>query len=136
METMFLLVNSLDQSLTLSVCDRHEHWKDTVLGSTTFHLGQLAEDTIQGGIHLSFSKDGKNRGELMFDVIYYPVLKPDEGQDASECIHSKLKIPALEHRAILSSWHCPSDHPRSERLQPQIPLRQVQPLRESQSRLQ
>jgi Ca2+-dependent lipid-binding protein, contains C2 domain len=84
METMFLLVNSLDEPLNLSVYDRHQHWKDSVLGSAIFQLSPLVEDAIQGGIHQAFSKDGKNKGELMFDVIYYPVLKPDEERDTSE----------------------------------------------------
>jgi Ca2+-dependent lipid-binding protein len=116
METVFLLVNSLDDSLILIVYDHHGHWKNTVLGSATFHLSCLAGDRIQGGIHPSLSKDGKNKGDLMLDVIYHPVMSIDEDQDSSELIHLKRTITQLKHcHYFPSNWYCPSDHPPSEK---------------------
>ena len=75
-ETKFLLVNSLADTLTLSVYDWNEHRRDSELGTATFELGKLIEDASQEGIETKILKDGKDRGEIRYDVSFYPVLKP------------------------------------------------------------
>ena len=76
-ETKFLLINSLTESRSLTVFDWNEHRKDSELGAATFDLSKLAEDATQEGIEAKVLKDGKERGELRFDVSFYPVLKPE-----------------------------------------------------------
>jgi len=92
METKFLLINSLNESLILNVFDYNEHRKNTLLGTATFELAKLQEDATHEGIETALLKDGKERGELRFDCSYYPVLKPEEGKeelhDASEFTNS------------------------------------------------
>ncbi|KAG8709183.1 hypothetical protein FRC08_018492 [Ceratobasidium sp. 394] len=75
-EVKFLLVNSLTETLNLSLLDHNEHRKDTDLGSASFELSSLTEDATQEGLVRKVLKDGKERGELKFDVAFFPVLKP------------------------------------------------------------
>lgn len=80
-ETKFILVNSLADSLVLNLWDYNDHRKDTLLGSSTFELSTLQEDAVQEGVLSQVLKDGKERGELRYDVSFYPVLKPEEGEE-------------------------------------------------------
>ena len=92
METKFLLINSLAESLVLSVFDYNDHRKNSELGFATFDMSKLREDATQEGLELPVLKDGKERGNIRFDVSFFPVLKPDAGveqlPDSSECLCS------------------------------------------------
>lgn len=83
MESKFILVNSLQDPLVLNVMDYNDHRKDTTLGATTFELQQLLDDASIENIQLPILKDGKERGQLRFNLNYYPVLKPElvEGKE-------------------------------------------------------
>ncbi|KAF8905450.1 C2 domain-containing protein [Gymnopilus junonius] len=80
-ETKYLLVNSLKDNLTLSIYDYNEHRKNSMMGTATFEFSKLLEDSTHEGIVSPILKDGKPRGELRYDVNYYPVLEPEEGQN-------------------------------------------------------
>jgi Ca2+-dependent lipid-binding protein len=56
--------------------DYNELRKDTEFGASIFDLSKLEEDATQEDLCLPVLKDGKERGELRFDVTYFPVLKP------------------------------------------------------------
>ncbi|KAF7320046.1 hypothetical protein MKEN_00788800 [Mycena kentingensis (nom. inval.)] len=84
METKFILVNSLNESLVLSLYDYNDHRKNALLSSTSFELAQLQEDAVQEGIEAPLLKDGKERGILRYDVSFYPVLKAEEGQEVPD----------------------------------------------------
>ncbi|KAG9128333.1 hypothetical protein FRC07_000841 [Ceratobasidium sp. 392] len=75
-EVKFLLINSLTETLNLSILDHNEHRKDSDLGSASFELSSLADDATQEGLVKKVLKDGKERGEIKFDVAFFPVLKP------------------------------------------------------------
>ena len=77
-ETKFILVNSLSETLCLTVFDWNEHRRDSELGAATYDLIKLNEDAVQEGIEAKVLKDGKERGELRFDLSFYPVLKPQK----------------------------------------------------------
>ena len=64
--------------LTLNVFDLNEHRKDTELGTASFDLSKLADDATYENIEAKILKDGKERGELRFDLSFYPVLKPQK----------------------------------------------------------
>ncbi|TFY83046.1 hypothetical protein EWM64_g967 [Hericium alpestre] len=76
-ETKFLLVNNITENLVLTLYDFNEHRKDTELGAALFEFSKLEEDATQEDLAMPVLKDGKDRGELRFDVSYYPVLKPE-----------------------------------------------------------
>ncbi|KAJ6501679.1 C2 domain-containing protein [Mycena vitilis] len=81
METKFILINSLNESLVLSLYDFNDHRKNALMSSTSFELAQLEQDATREGIEAALLKDGKERGILRYDVSYYPVIKPEEGQE-------------------------------------------------------
>ncbi|KAI9462339.1 tricalbin [Lactarius psammicola] len=83
-ETKFLLINRLTDNLVFTVMDYNEHRKDTELGASIFELGKLDEDATQEDLSLPLLKDGKERGELRFDVSYFPVLKPQVDESGVE----------------------------------------------------
>ena len=62
METKFILINNLTESLVLTVFDYNDHRKDTELGFATFDLSKLHEDSIHEGVELPVLKDGKEKG--------------------------------------------------------------------------
>lgn len=92
------MVNSLQEPLVLSLFDYNDHRTDTELGAATFDLSKLLEDATQEGINSTVLKDGKDRGELRYDVSYYPVLKPvlvdgkEEIPETSECFCFEVTI--------------------------------------------
>lgn len=99
-ETKFLLVNSLTETLVMSVVDYNEHRKHTDLGAASFSLVNLSEDASLENIESTVFKDGKDRGKLLFDVSFFPVLKPNADQgglevvpDSSQSLSSYLEIP-------------------------------------------
>ena len=66
----------------LNVMDYNDHRQNSLLGSVTFGLEALEEDATQEDISRPLLKDGKERGELRFDVNFYPVIslsKTSEG---------------------------------------------------------
>lgn len=67
----------------LTVLDFNEHRKDTSLGAAIFEMNRLNEDATLEGVEMPILKDGKDRGQIRFDVSYYPVLKPQivDGQE-------------------------------------------------------
>lgn len=73
-----MLVNSLTEQLVFSIWDFNDHRKDTELGAVSFDLNKLNEDATLEGLEEKILKDGKERGELRFDLSFYPVLKPQK----------------------------------------------------------
>lgn len=67
-ETKFLLINSLTEVLYMNAMDYNDHRKDSDLGSATFELSKLQEDATLEGLVAPIIRDGKERGELRFDV--------------------------------------------------------------------
>lgn len=67
-EVKFLVINSLTETLNFSILDHNEHRKDTELGSASFELSKLTEDASQEGLVSKVLKDGKEKGELKFDM--------------------------------------------------------------------
>jgi len=74
-ETKYIIVSNLNDSLTLQVYDFNEIRKDKELGVATFALDQLQEDPEQENLTLPVTNNGKVRGQIMFDVRYFPVLE-------------------------------------------------------------
>ncbi|KAK4049600.1 Tricalbin-2 [Microbotryomycetes sp. JL201] len=73
-ETVFILLNNLNETLSLRVMDYNEHRPDSELGTVSFDLKTLNDDGQQEGVAGDVLFDGKARGQVKFDAIYYPVL--------------------------------------------------------------
>lgn len=70
-ETKFLLINNLTDVLNFNVMDYNDHRPDGDMGAATFDLSQLAEDGVKEGCEMKILKDGKERGDLRFDVYMH-----------------------------------------------------------------
>ena len=80
METKFLLIASLHESLVLRVMDfSNDNLDDAFLGSASFSLAILEEDATQEDISCPIIRDSRECGELRLDVHFYPVGKSSEG---------------------------------------------------------
>ncbi|TIB85174.1 hypothetical protein E3Q10_04275 [Wallemia mellicola] len=81
METKYLLVNSLNDQLVLNVYDYNEVRKDSDIGLATINLQSLANDPVQELVIAKLLNGGKERGDIRFDLNYYPVMEsPKEGE--------------------------------------------------------
>jgi len=83
-ETKTLLINSLNDALSFLVYDYNEIRKDKLLGTANFDLKQLEEDAEREGVSAPIMYNAKARGEVVFDVRFYPVLKPKKLEDGTE----------------------------------------------------
>jgi len=91
METKYLLCTNLQDSLNLNLWDYNSRTKDVLLSSAAFDLSKLQEDSTQENIVAQLLKDGKERGELRFDVNFYPVIEPQPGKE-EEMANSSMYI--------------------------------------------
>lgn len=110
-ETKFVLVNSLQESLVLTLWDYNDHRKDSLMGSTSFELSKLLEDATQEDIHSLILKDGKDRGELRYDISYYPVLEAEEGKELPETCKIGFILLSRDNLYscfLISGWYRPS----------------------------
>lgn len=95
METKFVVLRSLDDNLTLSLFDRHGHRKHKFLGMSCYNLSKLKEDPVQGGLLVPLLKNQKTRGELLIDLIYYPLLHANHGNLKGFCKYKIVSRPRL-----------------------------------------
>jgi len=80
-ETKYLLVHSLQDVLDLNLYDFNDHRKNSLLSTASFPFSKLLEDATQEGVTSQLLKDGKERGELRYDVNYFPIIEPEEGKE-------------------------------------------------------
>ncbi|GAA5905720.1 hypothetical protein JCM8208_000876 [Rhodotorula glutinis] len=82
-ETHYVLLNSLNDSLTMTVWDYNDRRNDSNVGTVSFDLKSLADDGEQPGLLGEVILDGKPRGQVKYDVNYFPVLKPAKLADGT-----------------------------------------------------
>ncbi|KAI9730690.1 MAG: hypothetical protein M1834_005658 [Cirrosporium novae-zelandiae] len=83
-ETIYVIVNSLADSLTLQVFDYNEYRKDKELGTATFPLDQLEQNVEHENLQLEVKVSGKARGIVQADVRYFPVLEGIKLEDGTQ----------------------------------------------------
>ena len=82
-ETLYIILTSLTDSLTLQVYDWNEYRKDKELGTATFPLDQLEAQTEHENLHLEVMANGKARGIIQADVRYFPVMEGRKLEDGA-----------------------------------------------------
>jgi Ca2+-dependent lipid-binding protein len=82
-ESQYILINSLMDTLHLSIFDYNEHRADNLLGTISHELAGLAADAEQEGLTGKVFSDGKDRGELHYNLSFYPVLLPQKLADGT-----------------------------------------------------
>ncbi|KAH7355702.1 hypothetical protein BKA66DRAFT_613362 [Pyrenochaeta sp. MPI-SDFR-AT-0127] len=83
-ETVNIIVTSLKDSLTINLFDFNDIRKDKELGTATFALEQLEEDTDHENLHLEIMSGGRPRGILQADVRFFPVLQGTTLEDGTK----------------------------------------------------
>lgn len=82
-DTKFILVNTLADVLNLGLWDYNEHRADNHLGTVSQELSVLQDDAEKEGLSGKIISGGKDRGELRYDLSYFPVLQPIKAADGS-----------------------------------------------------
>lgn len=82
-ETHFVLLKSLNDILNLSLFDYNSNRPDNLLGTVSKELITLGEDAEQDGIVGNAINAGKERGQLRYDLSYYPAIKPEKNADGT-----------------------------------------------------
>lgn len=83
-DTKFLLVNSLNESLNMTVMDYNDRRKDSELGAAVFDMKSLQEDPEQEELNTDVLLAGKARGSVKYTVKFFPVLTPKKLADGTE----------------------------------------------------
>ena len=83
-ETKALLINSLNDALSFQIYDYNEFRKDKLLGTANFDLKLLEEEAEQENVACPVMHNAKTRGEVVFDIRFYPVLRPTKLEDGTE----------------------------------------------------
>lgn len=82
-DTQFVLIKSLNDILNLNLFDYNSNRPDSHLGTVSQELTSLADDNQQEGIVGRVVSGGKDRGELRYDISYYPSIKPEKNPDGT-----------------------------------------------------
>ena len=80
-ETLYIIITSFTEALTLQIFDYNEFRKDKDLGTATFALDQLEQVNEHENLPLEVTANGKRRGLLQADVRFFPVLEGIKGED-------------------------------------------------------
>ena len=83
-ETVYVIITSFADALTLQVYDFNEYRKDKMLGTAAFALDQLEKDSEHTNLRLEVLAGGKARGLVQADVRFFPVLESAKGLDGKE----------------------------------------------------
>ncbi|KAJ5175605.1 uncharacterized protein N7482_001482 [Penicillium canariense] len=82
-ETIYVIITSFADALTVVPYDWNEYRKDKELGTASFPLSKLEEEPSHEGIYLEVLSSGRHRGAIHADIRFFPVLegsKLDSGE--------------------------------------------------------
>ena len=74
-ETVYVIITSFSDALTLQVYDFNEFRKDKELGTASFALDRIEQQNEHENLHMEVMANGKQRGLLQADVRFFPVLE-------------------------------------------------------------
>ncbi|KAL9099720.1 MAG: hypothetical protein Q9163_004819 [Psora crenata] len=74
-DTVYIIITSLRDALTLQVYDFNEYRKHKELGTATFPLDQLEAVTEHENLQLEVTANGKARGLIQADVRFFPIME-------------------------------------------------------------
>ena len=83
-ETVNVILTSLREPLTLQIFDYNEFRKDKELGVASFNLEQLEQDREHANQQLEVIANGRQRGSVMCDIRFFPVLEGRKLEDGTE----------------------------------------------------
>lgn len=74
-ETLYVVISSFTDALTLQVFDFNDFRKDKELGAATFALDLLEQQNDHENLSLEVLSSGRSRGVINCDIHFFPVLK-------------------------------------------------------------
>ncbi|KAH8431124.1 putative membrane bound C2 domain protein (vp115) [Aspergillus melleus] len=74
-ETIYVIITSFSDSLTIQPFDWNEFRKDKELGTATFSLDRLEEEPEHESLFLEVMASGRSRGSIHADIRFFPVLE-------------------------------------------------------------
>ncbi|SCU97358.1 LAMI_0F09780g1_1 [Lachancea mirantina] len=82
-ETMYLLLDSFTEPLSIVVYDKREKIKDKALGRIEYNLSTLHDKKVQKDLKVDFLRNSKPVGSLSFDLKFHPTLEPRQLPDGT-----------------------------------------------------
>lgn len=74
-ETIYVLLGTFTDPLTMVVYDKREKYKDKSMGRIEFNLNSLHDTPFQRNITANFLRNSKSVGEMNFDLHFFPSLE-------------------------------------------------------------
>ncbi|CCF60247.1 hypothetical protein KAFR_0J01830 [Kazachstania africana CBS 2517] len=74
-ETMYLLLSTFTDPLTITLYDKREALKDKQIGRVEYNLNSLHDETTQRDLKCHFLRNSKPIGDLNFDLRFFPTLQ-------------------------------------------------------------
>jgi Ca2+-dependent lipid-binding protein len=74
-ETIYVIITSFTDALTITPYDWNEFRKDKELGTASFGLDKLEQEPMHEGIYLEVTASGRHRGAVQADIRFFPVLE-------------------------------------------------------------
>ncbi|RIA91284.1 C2 domain-containing protein [Glomus cerebriforme] len=92
-ETHYLLFNNLNDSIKFQIYDSNGSFStDSLLGDNIYPLENFAKNPNQSNSTIPVMHAGKQRGELNFDAIWYPIVKTKDNEPVPESNTGILKF--------------------------------------------
>lgn len=82
-EQRWILLNTVTDSLNMSIFDYNEHRTDSLLGTIKCDLSTLLEDSELQNQVGKIVHEGKDRGEIQYSLAFYPVVAPKQLPDGT-----------------------------------------------------
>ncbi|KAL3465175.1 C2 domain-containing protein [Aspergillus heterothallicus] len=74
-ETIYVIITSFSDTLTIQPYDWNEFRKDKELGTATFALDKLEQEAEHESVYLEVLASGRSRGTIHADIRFFPVLE-------------------------------------------------------------
>jgi Ca2+-dependent lipid-binding protein len=83
-ETLYVIITSFTDALTLQVYDFNEFRKDKELGTATLALDQVEQENEHENLQLEVMASGRARGLIQADIRFFPVMEGRELEDGTK----------------------------------------------------
>ena len=74
-ETIYVIITSFTDALSIAAYDWNEYRKDKEMGIASFALDKLEQEPSHEGIYLEVQASGRHRGAIQADIRFFPVLE-------------------------------------------------------------
>ncbi|KAJ5121075.1 Tricalbin [Penicillium bovifimosum] len=83
-ETIYVIINSFSDALSIAAYDWNEYRKDKEMGVASFALDKLEQEPSHEGIYLEVQASGRHRGAIQADIRFFPVLEGRKNEAGEE----------------------------------------------------